>query len=649
MAMHPPTIGLKLMAIALLVCLAFCSAHHPDSKHHHVHHLAGRDDIMLVPTPTLPLQALQAKDITTVMPCSTPSGCISVPAPSEPCSGINGWPYTESPGGNNWTLNCDIDYPGQNIFPFTTVSDFLTCLLQCDNHNQLGLQPSCAGFVFAPERVNDADDCYLKYSLNSPGPATIHLIGATSIGTQPITYPTATTQPTTGSESLSSQTNAQFKTPQLSDIKLLGASTNKPTTQYLKHQMAQPIDLASNLLTPGVNLDLIVNYPIAADTGSWTSVIAGDMPLEDLSDTPLLSRDGGKGGTINNSQLFIFCDTATYQSGNMVSFVSSSVATDSGMNALDGNSLTLVDQIGEWQDDAGRMRGLAPMTTGEESFNIAVSGEGYRYAIWPESSLIPLNNTNGLLYASLVYDTVNMTTQNANFTTIGNTLLLVSVDEKYGPGAQRIAKQLFQQNEVPWGSLGGFRSWGSSGVGGNDGKVYVFGQVNSGVLIARTTPDGIADRSTYTYWDGKQWSNGMLPTDSTSYMLDTAAMDLDIIYSPYHGTFIAVYLTPMADNTFYFRYLKSDSPITPPYAGGSGDYAESLVKNSWSSEQKLYTANTPCQLYIYAGGVHAGYFGNDDITNGGTKMLISWTQHTCQDASSEASGYSHMTAVITFK
>ena len=52
---------------------------------------------------------------------------------------------------------------------------------QCETFNLEHQNSSnrCAGFVFAPERVRDADDCYLKSSLSSAVPATLSLIGAT--------------------------------------------------------------------------------------------------------------------------------------------------------------------------------------------------------------------------------------------------------------------------------------------------------------------------------------------------------------------------------------------------------------------------------------------------------------------------------------
>lgn len=132
-------------------------------------------------------------------------------------------------------------------------------------------------------------------------------------------------------------------------------------------------------------------------------------------------------------------------------------------------------------------------------------------------------------------------------------------------------------------------------------------------------------------------------------------MDFDLFYSPYHKTFIMVYLTPHADNTFYYRYLRASDPITPAYAHGQDtssfdyeyDFVEEILKHPWSEEQILYTAATPpAGNYIYAGSVHAGYFGDGDITKGGTKLLLSWTEHTGEDAATPKSGYAHMTAGV---
>ena len=127
-------------------------------------------------------------------------------------------------------------------------------------------------------------------------------------------------------------------------------------------------------------------------------------------------------------------------------------------------------------------------------------------------------------------------------------------------------------------------------------------------------------------------------------------MDADLFYSPRHLTFIIVYMTTYADSTFYYRYLDASQSIVPPFGPGgdnTSDYVENIVKYSWSEEQVLYKASPGLGgKYAYSGGVHQGYYGTDDITNGGSKMLISWTSPTGLDPSSDDSEYQIITAEV---
>ena len=134
------------------------------------------------------------------------------------------------------------------------------------------------------------------------------------------------------------------------------------------------------------------------------------------------------------------------------------------------------------------------MTEGERSYNLKMQGGGQRYAVWPESSIIPLDVTHAIMMAPIVYDDVDMTTKAAVFTYIGNTMLTITAGVPGGPWAERTVKRLFNDDEVQWGSLGGIRSWGTSGVGGSDGRVYLFGDTANGILLARTTPGFVGSR-----------------------------------------------------------------------------------------------------------------------------------------------------------
>ncbi|KAI9873139.1 MAG: hypothetical protein M1830_000789 [Pleopsidium flavum] len=447
---------------------------------------------------------------------------------------------------------------------------------------------------------------------------------------------------------------------------LQGPSVNKPSTQYINWKAPGNIKLATNLLNVGVNDLLSTTYPLSLDTGILELNTSTQDLLADLVDTPHISRDGGKGGYLNGQHLFVFCDTGAYTAttgyshGDFLGFVSSSVAVDTGMNGLSRKALTLQDGIGQWSDNVGRMRGFSPLTEGEQSYNLAMQGKGMRYAIWPESSLIPLDATNAIIYAPIVYDNVNMATKAAVFTYTGATLLAVTAGGSGGPVATRTVDKLFNQDEVEWGCIGGIRSWGNSGIGGTDGKVYIFGKVQGGLLLARTRHGNVADRNSplrgadgawqYEYWTGNGWTHEIQSASSTAYFISGNFMDVDVFYSPRHLTFVIVYMNTYADNTFYFRYLNADHAILPPSAPGGdplSDYVENMVGHQWSKEEVLYKASPGTSgKYIYSGGVHQGYYGDNDITNGGSKMLLSWTAPTGGNPASESGEYQIVTAEI---
>jgi hypothetical protein len=88
---------------------------------------------------------------------------------------------TITPDGYTYDAICGVDFIGQNIYPFLLTSSFEACMEQCDLVSQSDGDgvTQCVGFVYAPERSHDVDDCYLKSALNSAVPATISLLGAT--------------------------------------------------------------------------------------------------------------------------------------------------------------------------------------------------------------------------------------------------------------------------------------------------------------------------------------------------------------------------------------------------------------------------------------------------------------------------------------
>ena len=575
--------------------------------------------------------------------------------------------------GTKWKIICDVDFYAQDIYPFTLAGSFEECMQHCEHHNKNKNDNKCVGFLYAPDRSQGEDDCYLKNGLDfAISPSSVHLIGASLISaTGPTTSTWAQTDvPTTTTPSLPTSTHVSPIPPSLGSGRrpvvakaiYLGTSTDEVARQYVSHTPAKPQQLNSGSIKAGINVDLITGYELASDSGTWTGQSVSENRINQMTVTPRIARDGGRGGNINGTNVFIFCDTSTYGEqkdpifGYLNGFVSSSVAIDSGMNALSGKPLHLVNTIGQWQDDVGRMRGFVPMTVGEEAFNTAISGQGYRYAVWPNSSPIPLNNTHAIMYAPLIYLEVDMQEQtNPSYTSLGNTLLLITVDPEFGPHAERLESQFYGQNEINWGSLGGLRSRDKAGINSNGGDIYLLGQVSAGIMIAKVPADDFNDKSQYSFWNGQSWSKDMPPSDSSSnaLLINQPVMSVDLIYSPAHQTFIMIYLTPEADNTFYYRYLqgKDNSTLSnlPSYTeGGEDDYFEQLLTNEWSEQHVLFNIPKPERGYAYAGGIHAGYFGVDDISIGGTKALFTWTEHTLVDPNRPESGYAHKSQVIEF-
>lgn len=434
-----------------------------------------------------------------------------------------------SQGSKTYQIACDVDFP-DNHYPFLLVQSFEECVDACDALNTRENADKCVAALFVPSRLNGVDDCYLKSSVDHPAPANVHIEGAVLVkadqspqlaatyrtssmqgGPTPASdrskYPnTADSTKTYSSKSASWGPNIKYAsaesvvTPALVGTKLHGPSQNVPTKQYLEVKPPKLVTLDADILVVGVNDDISTHYGMSLDTGVLDVNASSQALLAPLKNTPHLSRDGGQGGYLNGQHLFIFSDTGSYSTttstanGDFLGFVSSSVSIDVGMNGLENKALNLKDGMGQWSDDVGRMRGFAPLTQGEQSYNQAMQGKGQRYAIWPESSLIPLANETALLYAPIVYTNVNHDTKKAVFIYTGSTLLSVTAGGMGGPMAQRTVDRIFEQDEIEWGCAGGIRSWGPSGIGGSDGKVYVFGNTQGGMLLSRTSADAVADR-----------------------------------------------------------------------------------------------------------------------------------------------------------
>jgi hypothetical protein len=200
------TVVLTLVSAILLVLAHICTSAPHARQHYHHHELLARTAALSATTTTTtmttttyrtapsssfsssgpPLDGYYGTYLAgTAFPCSG-TACAtarpsSSPSPSSPIFCV-ATTTTNNTSFGPYAIICDVDFVGQNIYPFVLASSFEACLAQCDQFNLKHAHTGstrCAGFVYAPGRVNASDDCYLKSSLNSAVPATISLIGAT--------------------------------------------------------------------------------------------------------------------------------------------------------------------------------------------------------------------------------------------------------------------------------------------------------------------------------------------------------------------------------------------------------------------------------------------------------------------------------------
>lgn len=195
-----------------------------------------------------------------------------------------------------------------------------------------------------------------------------------------------------------------------------------------------------------------------------------------------------------------------------------------------------------------------------------------------------------------------------------------------GPIAVRQGDLIIPGTEVAFGgfsTLLGFKGTdAATDPDKGDRDVYLLGMTNAGLQLARVGVDDLTDFAKYTFWDpqGQNFS----PSPPNPDLIDNARIYLpgtfssgSVFYSPYFQTFIMVYFNKLVDSTFYIRYLQLNGPLAKDAtwsAGGKNgngieaEDVESLVRYSWSAEQKLYTSLPRPGGFNYAGMAHPEFF-----------------------------------------
>lgn len=207
----------------------------------------------------------------------------------------------------------------------------------------------------------------------------------------------------------------------------------------------------------------------------------------------------------------------------------------------------------------------------------------------------------------------------------GMTLFTITAPST-GPKATRQGDLVIPGTEIGFGGfstlLGRRSSDTSSDNDSGNRDIYLLGVANSGLQLARVGVNDLNVFSKYNFWQPDNLNFSTSPPErglidnQQIYMPGTFSCG-GVFYSPYFETFIMVYFNKLADSTFYIRYLDLHSPLSNDStwkAGGrkgngiEAEDVESLVRYSWSSEQKLYVSKPGPGGFNYAGTAHPEFF-----------------------------------------
>jgi hypothetical protein len=176
--------------------------------------------------------------------------------------------------------------------------------------------------------------------------------------------------------------------------------------------------------------------------------------------------------------------------------------------------------------------------------------------------------------------------------------------------------RLFYPNEVSYGTFAVMTA--------ADGHVYLAGADITGIKLARTpdTPDALADRNQYQYWNslGQTWQSVPLDNDNvTGNIITWSSKDLDgnqigpaqgdMWYDAYHRTTVMMWGDSGIDGTFWFSYaLDHDN-----------------LEGGWSEPQAIWTPPVLDQCNASSTDWNYCQHGHPGWDPSGKTLLISYS------------------------
>lgn len=165
-----------------------------------------------------------------------------------------------------------------------------------------------------------------------------------------------------------------------------------------------------------------------------------------------------------------------------------------------------------------------------------------------------------------------------------------------GPIATRLVQALFYVGEPQFGKFDMLK--------GPDGFTYLFASDQTGVKVARVTTSpalAITDRRQYQYYNGRSWTSTMPAlNDASANIFNFQVMPFagvivsiysgEIFFSPYHNTYLIVFMDGFVDGTFRVAY-STNGQITGPWSSVTDLYQSARVpkaSNQWNYAGHAY-------------------------------------------------------------
>jgi hypothetical protein len=336
-------------------------------------------------------------------------------------------------------------------------------------------------------------------------------------------------------------------------------------------------------------ITVAVAVPSDAETG-WGAASAAPPPLPpvqsvtdlgNVQQNPVIhGRDGIMSGLFQGKSVWAFGDTPLSVPGrDGDSWSDNTLSWTSDLDASDGLALT-----GDHLDSTGAPTEYLPLTRAERRYNRAHDGDNCQtppcnaeFALW-SGTVIPDEARNRLL---LPYIEIHRIIGEPGWTNVGGGIAV------WTPG-QRVVRPITNP-----GSQTPTLMWPDPEIQFNAGwteiaeTLYAYGCYPGFLVqhcqVARVALADVLDESKWQYFAGSgTWSSD--PADAVT-VFDGGAAGSTVLYSKYHGLFLAIYNGVFDDDLFY---RASRTPWGP-----------------WSDQALLFTARPGWNGEIsYAGEAH---------------------------------------------